>query len=397
MKFQKKIMIFVVLNLKLYQMTHIPIFVSALKADIVDFRKPQGKRYDLHNLLTIMILCIAANGEDFEAMSLFCRQKSDFLIANGLLDGKNYPSHDIFRWILQKIDKKSFGKFLVAWLDSTEPLEATVEDNTLRSIHIDGKVLRATRTTEHTRTGLVVLNAYCSQSRIVIGAELLDKKTSEKTAIPVLIDELYLEHSIVTIDAIGTMRSIAAQLRDKKAHYLLPLKKNNKLFFQEVDDFFRVFGDSVFISDPITTSEQQAGRTEVRRCTVLTDFRHLPDAEEWKDLQTIVKMERTRTQNGKTTTETVYYLTSLGHDATMLMDAIRRHWTVENGLHWHLDVSFQEDKHRLADKNAALCFALLRRFVLSLLKRQESKQSIKARRLAAAWNDETLAQILQSI
>lgn len=375
-------------------MTHIPIFVSALKEGIVDFRKPQGRRYDLHNLLTIMILCIAANGEDFEAMSLFCREKSDFLISNGLLDGKNYPSHDIFRWILQKIDKKTFGTFLVAWLDSTDP---TAADETLRSVHIDGKVLRATRTAEHTRTGLVVLNAYCSQSRIVIGADLLDKKTSEKTAIPVLIDELYLEHSIVTIDAIGATRSIAAQLRNKKAHYLLPLKKNNKLFFQEVDDFFRVFGDTALISTPITTAEQQAGRTEVRTCAVLTDLRYLPDAEEWKDLHTIIKMERTRTKNTKTTTETVYYLTSLEHDVPALMEAIRRHWTVENELHWHLDVSFQEDKHRLVDKNAALCFALLRRFVLSLLKRQDSKQSIKARRLAAAWNDDTLAQILQSI
>jgi predicted transposase YbfD/YdcC len=375
-------------------MTNIAVFVEQLREDIADFRKPQGIRYDLHNLLTIMVLAIAACCEDFESMAAFCHSKADFLIANGLLDGKRFPSHDLFRWLLQNIDKKAFGSFLVAWLESTDPQPAAAERD---FVHIDGKVLRATRTSEHSRTGLVVLNAYCSASRVVIGAELLESKTSEQTAIPALIEQLHLQGSIVTIDAIASTRDIAARLRAKGAHYLLPLKKNNKLFFREVEDFFRVFGDTALVSVPVVSQEHQAGRTEVRSATMLTQLQYLPDAAAWKDLKTIVCVERSRTIGEETTRERVYYLSSLEASGEALLEGIRRHWTIENHLHWHLDVSFREDAHRLADKNAALCFALLRRFVLSLLKRQLSKESIKNRRLNIAWNDKALACLLQEL
>lgn len=190
---------------------------------------------------------------------------------------------------------------------------------------------------------------------------------------------------------------IAARLRAKGAHYLLPLKKNNKLFFREVDDFFRVFGDTALVSVPVAGQVHQAGRTEVRSATMLTQLQYLPDAAAWKDLKTIVCVERSRTIGEETTRERVYYLSSLQASGEALLEGICRHWTIENHLHWHLDVSFREDAHRLADKNAALCFALLRRFVLSLLKRQPSKESIKNRRLNIAWNDNALDKLLQEL
>jgi predicted transposase YbfD/YdcC len=361
---------------------------------VPDFRKPQGKRYLLCNILTIMVLAMLSGADDFEAIASFSVHKADFLIENGLLDGKNMPSHDLFRYIMMHIDKSIFSQFLVTWLENTD---VKTDPDAVVFNHIDGKVLRATRTAEHTRTALLVLNAYCSNSNITIGASLEDKKSSEKKAIPRLIENLYLAGSVVTIDAIGTMTHVAAAIRDKKADYLLPLKKNNKLFYTEVDDFFRCFTDTHLVHSEIETTEINGGRTEKRTCDMITDLSFFPDAEDWKDLKTIVRITRERTKNGKTSTETVFYLTSLTWNSMALMAGIRRHWSIENQLHWHLDVAFNEDKLRLREENATHCMAMLRRFCLTLLKRYDSKESIKGRRMQLAWDNNELLKVLKSL
>lgn len=372
-------------------MTHLSLFVEQMKL-IPDFRKRQGRRYELHHLLTIMVLAMLASADDFEGIASFAKEKQGFLEENGLIKNAKIPSHDLFRWVMMSIDKSMFSQFLVSWLESTDLVIPTD-----RYTHIDGKVLRATRTGEHSRTGLLVLNAYCSHNNITIGVSLEDKKSSEKTAIPKLIESLHLEGSLTTIDAIGTMPHVAAAIRNKKADYLLPLKKNNKLFYVEVADFFRVFSDTHLVKDRVETVENQGGRVETRVCSIVTDLQLFPDAATWKDLKTLISMERTRTINGKTSTEKIFYLTNLSADSTALMTAIRRHWQIENNLHWHLDVAFNEDKLRLREKNATLCMAMLRRFCLTVLKRFDSKESIKARRLQIAWNHDNLLNILKSL
>ena len=378
--------------MKLLYMYDIPIFVEIMK-EIPDFRKRQGQRYRLHNILTIMVLAVMSGADDFEAMHLFCVQKAAFLIKNGLLDGKNIPSHDLFRYLMMGIDKAKFCQLLVSCLEKRERMASQEQ----QAIHIDGKILCATRTSEHSRTGLLVLNAYCSNTNITVGSVLGDKKTSEKTLIPLLIEDLQIEDALITIDAIGTMPSIARQIIDKKADYLLPLKKNNKFFFLEVSDFFKGFSDTVLVKDTIQTIDYQGGRVVTRTCSIVTDLQFFPDATNWKGLKTLVRLERVRTAKGKTSTEEIFYLTSLQANSLTLMAAIRKHWQVENNLHWHLDVAFSEDRLRLREKNATLCLAMLRRFCLSLLKRMQSKESIRSRRLEIAWSDETLFKILNEL
>ena len=149
-------------------MQNIEVFAERIKP-ISDFRKPQGQRYRLHNLLTIMVLAMLSGCDDFESMALYCKKKATFLIERSLLDGKDFPSHDLFRWIMMNLDKSEFSKILCAWLDSFENPSADESNREKRLIHIDGKVLRATRTSEHSRTGLLVLNAYCSNTHVTIG------------------------------------------------------------------------------------------------------------------------------------------------------------------------------------------------------------------------------------
>lgn len=374
-------------------MCHIELLTENLRT-VPDFRKRQGRRYKLHNLLTIMILAMLSGSDDFEAMALYCVTKTDFLRERGLLDNKNLPSHDLFRWILMHLDKSAFSHILCAWLESFDPCCDDSAFKEKRFIHIDGKVLRATRTSEHSRTGLLVLNAYCSNTHVTIGEMLVDKKSCEKTAIPLIINTLDLRNDIVTIDAAGTMTHVAAAIIGKKGDYILALKKNNKLFYNEVKSFFDNFSDTTLIKDIAQTIDKQGLRTDTRTCSIITDLQYFPDAQDWKNLKTLVRIESQRTMNGKTTSEERFYLSSLQYDAAPLMDAIRRHWSVENNLHWHLDVAFNEDKLRLKQKNAALCMAVLRRFALALISKSESKESKKAQRLAIGWSDNQLLKLL---
>lgn len=375
-------------------MTNIDFFYEALNS-LKDFRKPQGQRYNFHKILTIIILSIASGCDDFESMALFCRKKSDYLIGRQLLDGKNYPSHDLFRYFLMSLDKAALAKLLVMWLELNENPKPSTETPVPKLIHIDGKVLRATRTAEHTRTGLTVLSAFCSNTSVTIGAQLIDKKSCEKTAIPQLIETLYLENAVVTIDAIGTMKHVAAAIIAKKGDYVLALKKNNRLFHQEVEDFFQHFAGTKLISDISQTIDNQGGRVEKRTCSIISDLKYFPDAANWKGIKTLVHIKSERTINGKTTVENRYYISSLDANASALNHAIRRHWSIENELHWQLDVAFNEDTLRLREKNAALCLAIIRRFVLTLIKQLKSKESVKAQRLAFAWNENELDNLFK--
>jgi predicted transposase YbfD/YdcC len=295
---------------------------------------------------------------------------------------------------MMNLDKSAFSKILCAWLESFEKPSLDESIMEKRFIHIDGKVLRATRTSEHSRTGLLVLNAYCSNTHVTIGEMLIAKKSCEKTAIPLIINTLDLKNDIVTIDAVGTMTHVAAAIIDKKGDYILALKKNNKLFYNEVESFFYNFEGTTLIKDIAQTVDKQGLRVDTRTCSIITDLQYFPDAEAWKNLKTLVSIKSQRTLNGKTTIEERFYLSSLRYDAASLLVAIRRHWSIENNLHWSLDVAFNEDKLRLKEKNAALCMAVLRRFALALIKKSDSKESIKAQRLAMAWNDQDLINLL---
>lgn len=370
-------------------MTHIDLFRENLKS-VPDFRKPQGKRYELYNLLTIMVLSMLSGADDFEAMALYCREKSDFLIPYGILDGKNYPSHDLFRLLMMRIEKSQFSHLLCSWLEATDlPLSE-------RSIHIDGKVLRATRTAEHSRTALCILNAYCSNNHVTIGEILIENKSGEKTAIPEIIKMLDLTHATVTIDAAGATPAIAAAIIGKKGDYILSLKKNNKLFFNDVEGFLELFSGSDSIFQKSQTIDIQGVRSDIRICQTVTDFTYFPEASKWKNLKTVIHIQHETKIKEKKIIENRFYLSSLEPDSEALNAAIRRHWSVENQLHWHLDVAFNEDKSRLKEKNAALCMAVLRRFALTLLKRSESKESIKAQRLQMGWNFHKLFNLLKN-
>lgn len=367
---------------------------------IKDFRKSRGQRYKLYNLLSIFILSIIAGADDFVAIETFAKSKKDFLLKHNLIPNNRFPSHDIFRWILMNLDKSEFSKLLAIWLQSAVDNISTEDflpnkSDVPKMIHIDGKSLRATRRgNQHTRSALQIVSAYCSNNSITIGQQIIDKKSCEKTAIPQLIQMLDLQSTVVTIDAIASFKATAELIINKKADYLLALKKNNKHLFLEVESFFNTFIDTSLIIDVFSTEEKSHGRYEKRTCRIISDLKYLPDVTEWKNLKSLICVESVRQVNNKISTEKRYYLSSLEPNAKILSECIRKHWTVENELHWSLDVAFNEDKCKIKDKNAAANFAATRRFALGLLKNANlSKVGIKNQRLQAAWDNNFLEKL----
>jgi predicted transposase YbfD/YdcC len=238
-----------------------------------------------------------------------------------------------------------------------------------------------------------MVSAWASVNNLVLAQRKVDEKSNEITAIPKLLAALELSGTVVTIDAMGCQRSIAEKIIAKKADYILAVKENQGHLLEEIKDSFRQLTTDA-VAEEIDCGH---GRVERRRCSVIADLSLLDNAAEWASLHGLVRIEAERYHKGtgKTEREIRYYITSIRADATRLNCAIRQHWSIENKLHWALDVSFSEDLDRKRAGNAAQNFSLLNRLALNLLKQdQTTKLGVKGKRLKAGWDNDYLLQLL---
>jgi predicted transposase YbfD/YdcC len=233
----------------------------------------------------------------------------------------------------------------------------------------------------------------------VLGQRAVDGKSNEITAIPELLDTLRLEGCIVTLDAMGCQKEIAERIRAKGADYLLALKANHGHAFEAVREHFgrTCFGLGSGGRPVFDAFEEGHGRLVRRRVFMDPAAKDLGPLSGWPELSAVLAVETIRgvTGTGKVEAEIRYFLTSCGDDPAVLVQAIRRHWSVENALHWVLDLTFREDDSRVRDRTAARNLALLRKIALNLVARDRSgRTSLRGRRKKAAWNDAYMLQII---
>jgi predicted transposase YbfD/YdcC len=350
---------------------------------------PRIKGRSLHKLSDILMIALCsllADGEDFEDMVVFGEEKEDFLrtfleLSNGI------PSHDTFNRIFQIIDYQELSKCLGV---HGEDLLSFVAE---KQISIDGKKARGVSPTSRGNKGLFILSAWVNENRFCIGQQKVEDKSNEITAIPLLLERLELTDSVVSIDAIGCQKEIAKTIRSKEAHYFLSVKGNQKDLFEEVSEAFQhnksIVGQSEW--------EYNHGRFEERECSILDAKQVLSPLllSQWKDLETVVRIVAKRTIGKKTTTETRYYISDEKIDKPKYFNGLARgHWGIENHLHWHLDVTFNEDKCRARSKNAPLNLSTFRKLALFLIEKKKDKLSLKKRRYKAALNDDYLLEVL---
>ncbi len=350
-------------------------------------KDPRIDRKKLHLLEDIVFITIAAvisGAESWNEIELFgkTRQKwlSSFLrLPNGI------PSHDTFNRFYSALDPIEFERVFLEWVQS---LAKKYPGDILS---IDGKTIRGSRGKSfHSATHIV--SAWSKSNQMIIGQVKVDAKSNEITAIPLLLDSLLIEGSIVTLDAMGCQKEIAKKIRSKKAEYILTVKENQPDLLDDIRDSFKMLEPEKFNHQ----LDFGHGRIETRECSVISDLSLIEKPTLWKSLSSIIRVQSERyiKSTGETQKETRYYISSLSTSAEHISNAIRSHWAIENNVHWCLDVAFNEDGNRKRMGNAAVNFSKINRIALNLLKKDDEKISIKAKRLKAGWESEYIFKVL---
>lgn len=372
------------------ELSELQAIVASLRI-IEDPRRDLGKKHQLVDLLVISLLSTICGGEDWTDMEDFGESHLDFLqsfleLPNGI------PSHDTFRRVFSIIKPKELEKCLAILLDKIGKGISAGE-----VIAIDGKSLRGSLSKTKGVSCLHLVNAWAAERSILLGQVAVKDKSNEIVAIPELLDSLSIAGAVITIDAIGCQKDIAAKVRENKADYIFGLKANHPTLHRQVIDKFKALhsGD-VLKSVVFETVEKEHGRIETRRCYSIPAS-DLSRATEWADLNSVTLVERVREVNGKVSEEKHFYISSLQPDSKSIATKIREHWKIENTLHWTLDVIFGEDSSSLRDYTGAQNLSLLRKIAISLIKQEGTqKMSIKRKRKKAGWDTKFLLKIIHS-
>ncbi len=370
-------------------------------ADLPDPRVERCKRHPLLDVVTVALCAVLCGADDWVAIETFGQAKEAWLRTFLALPG-GIPSHDTFGRVFARLDPAEFRACFLAWVQSVTGAEVGAG-----IVAIDGKTARRSHDRGTGKAALHLVSAWATTSGLVVGQVATDAKSNEITAIPVLLKLLDLEGAVVTTDAMGCQTAIAAQIVEQRADYVLALKDNHPALHERVRQTFADADQAAGTSLPLgdlradVTITKGHGRLEERRCRAIDDPAYLAyiDPERaWPNLTSVVCIESTRRVGDTVSVELRHYLSSLPADATALNTAIRRHWGIENRLHWVLDVAFREDDSRVRVDHAPENFAILRHIALNLLRQDcSSKGSVPTKRFRAALNDRYLRSLLDGL
>lgn len=347
---------------------------------VPDHRVPGMVTYPLDEILLSTLVGVVCGADDWEGIEEVARGALDWLrsflpFAHGVATAQTLRK--VFRLLAPQALEQGFA----AWAASVRPLAS---DETRAVIAVDGKTLRGSRQPDGTRA-LHLVSAYATEAGLVLAQRAVDGKSNEITAIPELLDMLDLKGAIVSIDAMGTQKAIAAKIVEKGGDYVLALKGNQSSLHEDVKLFF---DDPVLAGNCATQAGQTEaghGRVEERQCRVADAGWLAERHREWKGLRSLAAITEKRIdkKSGKESRETRFFIASLDPDPKAIRDAVRSHWGVENNLHWTLDVIFDEDRCKTRKDNAPLGLAIIRHTALNILKADNAKGSLRRKRIRA--------------
>jgi predicted transposase YbfD/YdcC len=370
---------------------------AAISTHFASLEDPRIERTKLHQLLDIISIAICAiicGADDWVEVELFGNAKLAWLktflaLPNGI------PSHDTFGRVFARLNPEQFQQCFLAWIAAVSAVTRG------QVIAIDGKVLRGSCNRVLGKAGIDMVSAWATANHLVLGQVKVDDKSNEITAIPKLLHVLEIAGCIVTIDAIGCQTAIAQAIVALDADYVLAVKENQGHLYEDIQELFEAAQEVAFKEVPHTyakTTDKGHGRLDIRQCWTISDTTlvdYLRNRGGWRNLRTIVKVVAERRLPGETSIETRYFIASLAADAQHMLRAIRDHWGIENGLHWVLDIAFNEDHHRVRKDHGPANFAVLRHIAVNLLKHETTvKAGIKAKRLKAGWDEPYLLKVL---
>jgi predicted transposase YbfD/YdcC len=360
-------------------------------ADLPDPRQADRCDHKLIDILFIAICAVICGADGFTDMEEFGMAKETWLrqflaLPNGI------PSHDTFGRVLARLNPKAFQQCFLDWVRAV----AQMTDQEI--VPIDGKTLRRSHDRANGQRAIEIVSAWMRTNRLMLGQVKVAEDSNEITAVPQLLRLLELKGCIVTVDALHCQKDTAAAILKQQADYVLALKGNQGSLYEEVERFFdaivneRTFGYEISRHETI---DGEHGRIETRRYWHVNAPDYVKEKADWPGLESLGMCEATRELNEKVSRERRYYLSSLAVDGKRFAEAARGHWSIENSLHWILDVVFREDDSRVRVGHAAENFGLLRRIAVNLLQQEKTlKRGVKTKRLKAALDERYLLKVL---
>lgn len=364
--------------------------------DLEDPRSTVNRKHLLGDLIVISICGVLAGADGPKAIGVWAQSHSDWLrmhleLPNGV------PSHDTIGRLLATLKPSAFQSGFRNWVAN---LRYDVDGlDTQEVVAIDGKALRRSHDRKNDLGPLFLVSAWSVQRGLSLGQLATEEKSNEITAIPELLGNIDVDGAIVTIDAAGCQKNIAAEIINGGGHYILALKGNQGTLHQAAVDWIMEQFDNSFADVTVRRHQETLkghGRLDIIEYYQFDVPDSLPGRSQWKGLRTIGIAIRTSRQGDKETVDVRYFISSLRLGVRRFAHAVRGHWGIENTLHWCLDVTFREDESRVRDRLAADNLAWLKRFAISLLKQQNDKESIAMRRRKAGWDTGYLAQVLRT-
>ena len=359
-------------------------------ARIEDPREPAKVMYPLREVLFLVVAATIADCEDYDEIALWGEQHLSFLRSFSEFHFGT-PCADWLRVVMNRIDPDLFQACFTDWALSLRP-------DAPKLIALDGKTSRRSHDRSRGRKALHLVSAFATTERLVLAQEAVDEKENECAAIPAILDRLDLSGALVTIDAIACNPGLAKAVTDREGDYLLAVKANQPTLFGEIG---RYFDDPAAKLLAWTDVDKDHGRLETRRYAVsrevgwLSGDRPYPDEPRFSKLAAIGMVEATVEKAGRTTTTRRLYLSSAALTPQRLAEAVRGHWSIENSLHWVLDVIFKEDQSRLRAGHGARNMAVVRHFAINAVRLGKGKRSIKTTRKLAGWNPDELARLIK--
>lgn len=359
---------------------------------LVDPRIDRNKRHDLSEMVFVAVCATLSGADGWSDIEEFAENRLAWLrqfvrLENGV------PVDDTFARVLSSLSPRALNECFVRWL------EALSDAGVGRQIAIDGKTLRRSHDRKRGLGPLHLVRAWATEQGFSLGCVKTEQKSNEITAIPELLRQLELRGALVTLDAMGCQVEIAEQVVKGRGDYVLAVKDNQPGLHEAIETFLTTAEAHEFAGVKHSfhsSTDTGHGRVEVRRCWAFDQLSCLPTPERWAGLRSFAVVENESHRNGTVSRERRCFISSVAPDAALLAHAVRRHWEIENGFHWVLDVTFREDDSRIRRGNGAENFAAMRSLAISLLKREPTKISIRKKRIRAALNDDFRLQVLEA-
>ena len=364
--------------------------------ELEDPRSTVNLQHPLVSVVVIALMAVlaGANGPSAIAIWALCKQE---LLPKVLHLPNGIPRKDVFRRVLAALKPAAFQACFAHWLQSLRATAAAATGVEQPVLSVDGKTARRSHDRNNGLGALHCVSVWASEFGLSLGQVACAERSNEITAIPELLRLVDLQGAIITIDALGTQKAIAAQIIDSDADYVLALKGNQETLHQAVIDSIEEQSQNNFAdvkARRYRTQETGHGREATRSSIQMPVPAELPGLELWKGLKSIGRVESRCVRNGKETVEVRYFISSLRVSVKRFAHAVRSHWSIENACHWSLDVTYREDESRIREKHLRENFAWLSRFTLSLLKQHAGRESLAMKRRSCGWSDDFLLEVL---